>query len=199
MIGQRPLTTVGVGQGDVWLVVDSHSLLSMIDRSSSGSKTPATQSSTERVVAAAAEHGLELHLHEYPDGTKTANDAAAAVGCKVDQIVKSMIFAAGEDRQLVLALTSGAHTVDGAALAELAGVDACHRATADEVRAETGFAIGGVAPFGHLTTVATWIDPHLLTFDEVWAAAGTPRHVFPISPADLIRLTGAVEADFTNA
>lgn len=160
--------------------------------------TSKSTASTERVMAAAAGAGLDLDLSEFPDGTKTADDAAAAVGCKVDQIVKSMIFAAGDERELVLALTSGVNTVDGEALALLAGVGVCHRATADEVRAHTGFAIGGVAPFGHLNPVRTWIDPHLLDFDQVWAAAGTPRHVFPIAPDDLIRITGATTADFVN-
>ena len=134
---------------------------------------------------------------EFPDGTRTADDAAAAVGCKVDQIVKSMVFAAGDEREIVLALTSGANQVDGDRLAALAGVDACHRATADEVRSTTGFAIGGVAPIGHLSKLRTWIDPHLLTFDEIWAAAGSPRHVFAVAPSRLVELATATVADFT--
>ena len=134
---------------------------------------------------------------EFPDGTRTADDAAAAVGCKVDQIVKSMIFAAGDEREIVLALTSGANQVDSNRLAALAGVDACHRATADEVRSATGFAIGGVAPIGHLSPLRTWIDPHLLTFDEIWAAAGSPRHVFAVAPSRLVELAAATAADFT--
>lgn len=154
-------------------------------------------SSLDRVLAAAASAGLEVDVVEFPDGTRTADDAAAAVGCKVDQIVKSMIFAAGDDREIVLALTSGANQVDGDRLAELAGVDACHRATADEVRSATGFAIGGVAPIGHLSTLRTWIDPHLLTFDTIWAAAGSPRHVFAVESHRLVELTGAAVEDFT--
>ena len=154
-------------------------------------------SSVDRVLAAAAAAGLDVKVVEFPDGTRTADDAAAAVGCKVDQIVKSMIFAAGDDREIVLALTSGANQVDGVRLAALAGVDACHRATADEVRSTTGFAIGGVAPIGHLSPLRTWIDPHLLTFDEIWAAAGSPRHVFAIDPSRLVDLAAATVADFT--
>ena len=153
--------------------------------------------SLDRVLAEAAAVGLDVDVVEFPDGTRTADDAAAAVGCKVDQIVKSMIFAAGDDREIVLALTSGSNLVDARRLAELAGVDACHRATADEVRSTTGFAIGGVAPIGHLSPLRTWIDPHLLTFEVIWAAAGSPKHVFAVDPRQLVALTGATIADFT--
>ncbi len=163
--------------------------------------------SARRVSAWAAERGLDLEVREYPeDGARTADDAAAAVGCQVDQIVKSMIFAArpdggradGVEEELILALTSGANQVDGAALATLAEVGSCGRADPEAVRAATGYAIGGVPPFGHATSLRTWIDPHLLGFDEVWAAAGTPRHVFPIGPDALVELTGAETADFTR-
>lgn len=161
--------------------------------------TPPTRippASVQRVVAAAARQGRELAIAEFPEGTRTAEDAAAAVGCTVDQIVKSMIFAT--DDSLVLALTSGANQVDPEALARLAGAERCGRADAEQVRATTGYAIGGVPPFGHENPVRTWIDPHLLDFDQVWAAAGTPRHVFPISPGDLVALTGAVPGAFTR-
>jgi prolyl-tRNA editing enzyme YbaK/EbsC (Cys-tRNA(Pro) deacylase) len=152
-----------------------------------------------RVVDHAAERGVTIEVIEYPnEGARTAEEAAASVGCLVDQIVKSMIFAAGEDRELVLALTAGANKVSGSSLARVAGVDACHRATVDEVREATGYAIGGVPPFGHNRPLRTWVDPHLLTFDRVWAAAGTPRHVFGISPHDLVALTGAEPANFTE-
>ncbi len=152
-----------------------------------------------RVRDHAADRGVTIKVTEYPDeGARTAEEAAASVGCEVDQIVKSMIFAAGDDRELVLALTAGSNKVGGSALAGLAGVDACHRATVEEVREATGYAIGGVPPFGHNRQLRTWIDPHLLTFDQVWAAAGTPRHVFGISPDDLVALTGAEPADFTE-
>ncbi|MEM9133080.1 MAG: YbaK/EbsC family protein [Actinomycetota bacterium] len=152
--------------------------------------------SVQRVIDAGAACGLAVEVEEFPDGTRTAADAAAAVGCKVDQIVKSMIFDA--DGEIVLALTSGAHQVDGAALAALAGVDACDRADPEQVRAVTGYAIGGVAPIGHTTPVRTWVDPHLLTFERIWAAAGTPRHVFAVDPRALVEATGAVAAEFTT-
>lgn len=159
--------------------------------------------SARRVADWAAEHGLVLRVSEYPeDGARTADDAAAAVGCRVDQIVKSMIFAARSagdgPEELILALTSGANQVDGGTLAAMAEVASCGRADPEAVRAATGYAIGGVPPFGHATSLRTWIDPHLLDFDEVWAAAGTPRHVFPISPTTLVELTGAETADFTK-
>jgi prolyl-tRNA editing enzyme YbaK/EbsC (Cys-tRNA(Pro) deacylase) len=147
------------------------------------------------VVTAAADRGLTIAVSEFPAGTRTADDAARAVGCSVDQIVKSMIFDAGGE--LVLALTSGANLVDPEKLAAVAGSAACGRAGADNVRSTTGYAIGGVPPFGHATSVRTWIDPHLLDFEVVWAAAGTPRHVFPLAPDQLVELTDAQPAEFT--
>ncbi len=152
--------------------------------------------SAQRVVEAAASHGLSLEVVEYPDGTRTADDAAAAVGCEVGQIVKSLIFSV--DGELVLALTSGSNRVDTKKLTAAAGGERCDRADANQVREVTGFAIGGVPPFGHANAVRAFFDPALLTHDVVWAAAGTPRHVFPLSPADLLTATGATEVDFTE-
>lgn len=151
----------------------------------------------QRVIDAGAAAGLTLAVVEFPDGTRTAEDAAAAVECEVGAIVKSMIFDA--DGELVLALTSGANLVDGSKLAKLAGVPKCGRADVEAVRSTTGYAIGGVPPFGHDNELRTWIDPALLGYDEIWGAAGTPRHVFPIAPADLLALTGATEADFVRS
>ena len=150
--------------------------------------------SVQRVVDAAKQHNLDISVVEYPEETRTAEQAATAVGCAVDQIVKSMIFDA--DGEVVLALTSGANQVDTTILAELTGASSCGRADPEQVRAITGFAIGGVAPLGHQQPVRSWIDAHLLSFDEVWAAAGTPRHVFPINPKLLAELTGATTAAF---
>jgi prolyl-tRNA editing enzyme YbaK/EbsC (Cys-tRNA(Pro) deacylase) len=154
--------------------------------------------SVQRVVDAATTAGLEIEVVEFPEGTRTAEAAAEAVGCQVDQIVKSMIFAAGDAREIVLALTSGSNKVDGTRLAKLAGVDACHRADPEEVRAASGFAIGGVAPIGHPNPLRTWIDPHLFDFDVIWAAAGTPRHVFAVDPVQLQELAEATKADFVT-
>lgn len=147
-----------------------------------------------QVVEAAAAAGLTVTVVEYPEGTRTAADAAAAVGCDVAQIVKSLIFDA--DGEIVLALTSGANRVDTAELARLIGVPRLDRADADLVRAVTGYPIGGVPPFGHRQPVASWMDEDLLPHQEVWAAAGTPRHVFALSPTDLARITGATIARF---
>ena len=171
--------------------------------SESANDAPDLHPSAKRVADWALARGVSLNIQEYPDdGAKTAEDAAAAVGVKVDQIVKSMIFAVtlpSGEKELVLALTAGCNRVDAKGLAEAAGFIRCGRAKPEEVRAATGYAIGGVPPIAHATELRTWIDPHLLTFDEVWGAAGTPRHVFPISPAELVTLTGATEASFTTA
>jgi prolyl-tRNA editing enzyme YbaK/EbsC (Cys-tRNA(Pro) deacylase) len=162
-------------------------------RSENGS--PALPASVQRVVAAAGAHGLRLDVVEHPAGTRTAEEAARAVGCAVDQIVKSMVFDAGGE--VVLALTSGAHQVEVEVLARLVGAQRCRRADPELVRSVTGFAIGGVPPFGHTQAIRTWVDPHLLGFDVVWAAAGTPRHVFPLAPTKLIELADAETAEFT--
>lgn len=148
------------------------------------------------IAAEAAANDVQITIHEYREGTRTAQDAADSVGCAVDQIAKSMIFEA--DGELVLALTAGSNQVDPHRLAELAGAKKCGRANPEQVRNVTGYAIGGVPPFGHSESVRTWIDPHLLSFDNVWAAAGTPRHVFSIAPKDLVKLTGATVRDFTT-
>ncbi len=153
--------------------------------------------SAQRVKDYAARSGVNIEPIEFPDdGARTADDAANAVGCKVDQIAKSMIFDA--DGELVLALTAGSNQVDAKALAAIVGVGKCGRADINDVRETTGYAIGGVPPFGHSQPIRAWIDPHLLTFETVWGAAGTPRHVFAISPVDLMQLTQATSAEFTK-
>ncbi len=153
--------------------------------------------SAQRVKDYATDAGVDIQPVEFPeDGARTAADAAKAVGCDVDQIAKSMIFDA--DGELILALTAGSNQVDADALAQIVGVDNCRRADINDVREATGYAIGGVPPFGHNRQLRAWIDPHLSTFDTVWGAAGTPRHVFPISPAKLVELTKATPAPFTK-
>jgi prolyl-tRNA editing enzyme YbaK/EbsC (Cys-tRNA(Pro) deacylase) len=118
---------------------------------------------------------------EFPEGTRTAQDAAAAIGCTVGQIVKSLVFVRGDEP--VLVLCSGANTVD----AQRLGLD---KADADLVRRATGFAIGGVPPYGHPAPLETLVDEDLLGYDEVWAAAGTPRSVFPLTPGELLERSG---------
>ena len=152
--------------------------------------------SLRRVEAALHEAGLSVEIRETDDSARTAEGAAAAVGCEVDQIAKSIIFRGEESGHVVLFLTAGGNRVDPARATEIAG-QPLGKADADLIRAETGFAIGGVAPVGHLRRIQAFVDPRLLEFDLVWAAAGTPRHVFVIAPADLIRVTGAEKAAFT--
>ncbi len=148
----------------------------------------------------AAPDGLDIEIVTYPEGTRTAADAAAAIGCELDQIVKSLIFAAGDG--MVLALTAGGNRVDTDRLAD--AVEApISRADADGVRAATGFAIGGTPPFGHTTPdgdaadIPTVIDPRLLDFDIVWAACGTPDSVFSIRPEQLVAASGGRVVDVT--
>ena len=147
----------------------------------------------DRVREAAARLGLNLEVREFPEGTKTAGDAARAIGCDVGQIVKSLVFMAGE--RPFVALTSGPNRANTARLSELMGGAAVRRATPEEAREATGFAIGGTPPFGHPKPVPMFVDRDLLRFDVVWAAAGTPQSVFPISPQDLVRVTGAQPVD----
>jgi prolyl-tRNA editing enzyme YbaK/EbsC (Cys-tRNA(Pro) deacylase) len=153
---------------------------------------------TERFRALATEVGVAVTVSEFPEGTRTATEAAAAVGCHVDAIVKSLVFVV--DGRPVLVLTSGGSRVDEQRLARTLGASEVRKATADEVRAATGYAIGGTPPFAHtgegVDTVL--IDPRLLTHDEVWAAAGTPSTVFPIPPARLAEVAGARTVDVTE-
>ncbi len=146
-----------------------------------------------RVVDAGRNAGIDVVPRRFPEGTKTAADAAAAIGCKVDQIVKSLIF--GVDGEVVLAYVSGANQLDESKLATAAGGERCARVDADVVRETTGFPIGGVPPFGHATALRTFVDPDLLTHDEVWAAAGTWHDVFPLTPQQLVAATGATVTD----
>ena len=151
----------------------------------------------ERFLAAAAAAGAAPDVRRFPEGTKTAQDAAAAIGCEVGQIVKSLVFTA--DDGPLLALTSGANRADVRRLADLAGVAEVRRATPGEARAATGYAVGGTPPFGHPEPVRTFCDPDLLRHEVVWAAAGTPDSVFPLTPADLVRWTGAEVAGFVES
>ncbi len=149
--------------------------------------------SEERVAAAAAERGLEVEVRAFPEGTRTAADAAAAIGCDVAQIVKSLVFVVGDDP--VLALVGGADQLDEAKLSAAAGGGRVRRADADLVRAATGFAVGGVPPFGHATALRCFVDDALLRHEVVWAAAGTPTHVFSADPKALAAAAGAEVAE----
>jgi prolyl-tRNA editing enzyme YbaK/EbsC (Cys-tRNA(Pro) deacylase) len=149
-----------------------------------------------RVVAAAQTAGLTIHVRRFPEGTRTAQDAARAVGCEVAQIVKSLVFVA--DGRPVLALVSGADRVDPARLASALAATDVRRATGDEARSASGFAIGGVPPFGHERRLDVILDPALLRQDTVWAAAGLPDAVFEVTPQLLQRIAGAVVAEIAE-
>jgi prolyl-tRNA editing enzyme YbaK/EbsC (Cys-tRNA(Pro) deacylase) len=142
-----------------------------------------------RFVAAAARAGLPIEVERFPEGTRTAADAARAVGCNVAQIVKSLVFLA--DGEPVVALVSGADRLDPARLAAAVGATVVRRADGDEARAATGFAIGGVPPFGHTHPLTVVMDQRLLAHDLVWAAAGLPDAVFRASPRELRAAAGA--------
>ncbi len=148
---------------------------------------------TLRVIDAAREAGLEITTRRFPEGTKTAADAAAAIGVVVGQIVKSLVF--GVDNEIVMALVSGSNQLDEKKLAAAAGGSKCSRVDADAVRAATGYPIGGVPPFGHSTQLRVFVDPDLLQYDEVWAAAGTWNDNFGAAPADIVRVSGGVVTD----
>jgi prolyl-tRNA editing enzyme YbaK/EbsC (Cys-tRNA(Pro) deacylase) len=152
--------------------------------------------SLTRVTTALAAAGATVTIHEMPAATRTALEAAAAAGVALDQIVKSILFQ-GQSGALYLFLTAGGNQVDPTRATALAG-EALHRADAAAVRQITGFAIGGVSPLGHLTPLPIWMDPKLLEFPTVWAAAGTPHHIFAIAPATLLVLTQATLAPFTT-
>ncbi len=148
---------------------------------------------TLRVIAAAREAGLEITTRRFPEGTKTAADAAAAIGVVVGQIVKSLVF--GVDNEIVMALVSGSNQLDEKKLAAAAGGSKCSRVDADAVRAATGYPIGGVPPFGHSTQLRVFVDPDLLQYDEVWAAAGTWNDNFGANPNDIVRVAGGLVTD----
>ena len=150
----------------------------------------------KRVRAALEAAGLAIEIRE-ATGSRTAQDAANAVGCEVDQIAKSIIFRGQDDGQVVLFLTAGGNSVDPVRAAKVAG-EPLGKADATLIRAQTGFAIGGVSPIGHLNPIRAFFDPRLFEFEQVWAAAGTPNHVFAIAPADLLKISRAKPADFTS-
>lgn len=151
--------------------------------------------SLERVRRALEGAGLADEIRELGESTRTAREAADAVGCTLDQIAKSIIFSGAQSGDIYLFVTAGGNQVDPDKAAALVG-EPLERADAKAVRAATGFAIGGVSPIGHLSPTPTFADPRLLEFDRVWAAAGTPRHVFGVAPSDLITLSDAQVTEF---
>ena len=152
---------------------------------------PATATSALTVQAVL---GKGFEVLEFDASTRTAADAAEAIGCTVPQIAKSLLFVAAESKRPVLIIASGSVRVDEAKVSALLGEET-GRADADFVRENTGFAIGGVPPVGHRVQPVVFVDKTLLGYETIWAAAGTPNAVFRLSPDDLVRLSGGVVAD----
>ena len=149
----------------------------------------------QKVAEAARQLGLNIEIKEFTAGTRTAQEAADAIGCLVAQIVKSLLFVV--DGQPVMVLVSGSNQLDEKKLAALCGVGRkkVKRGNADIARQATGFAIGGVPPFGHLTQLPTYIDEHFKQFDVIWAAAGTPNAVFAITLNELVQASQGTVAN----
>lgn len=148
---------------------------------------------TRRAIAAAAQLGLDLDVTRFPQGTRTAQDAADAIGCPVGAIVKSLVLTSDDGPLMVLA--SGGNRVSYGKVEAASGRSGVRRADADTARAATSYPVGGVSPFGHPAPLLMLIDRDLLGFDRIWAAAGTPDSVFPIAPDALVTATGAQPAD----
>jgi len=159
-----------------------------------GAARPQAGSSVARVRAALAAAGHADTIGAFPEGTRTAEDAARAVGCSVAEIAKSLVFRARGSARPVLVIASGADRVDLARVAEAAGAPV-ERAEGRWVRETTGFAIGGVAPVGHLTQPLVLVDARVMALARVWAAAGSPAHVFETTPDRLVALSGGRIAD----
>ena len=152
---------------------------------------PATAKSALKIQAAL---GTDFEVLEFDASTRTAADAAEAIGCTVPQIAKSLLFVASESGRPVLVIASGSVRVDEAKVSTLLGEE-IERANADFVREHTGFGIGGVPPIAHRTQPVVFVDNTLLSYETIWAAAGTPNAVFCLGPSDLIRLSGGVVCD----
>jgi len=148
------------------------------------------------VVESGKALGLDVHPREFPDATRSAADAAMAIGVDLGQIVKSLVFAV--DGEPVVALVSGDNLLDEEKLAGVAGADRAWREDADTVRDATGFPVGGVPPFGHREPLRVFVDEDLLEYEELWAAAGTPHCNFAITPAELVRATGGRVCDLAQ-
>ncbi|SEW05319.1 Cys-tRNA(Pro) deacylase, prolyl-tRNA editing enzyme YbaK/EbsC [Cognatiyoonia koreensis] len=153
--------------------------------------------SLKRVVGALRDAGLDITPLEMDADTRTAQQAADVAGCHVDQIGKSVIFAGQDSEKAVLFITAGGNQVDPVKAAALAG-EPLGKADAALIRAQTGFAIGGVSPVGHLNPIRAFLDPRLQDFATIWVAAGTPRHIFEIAPDQLLALCSATVGEFTT-
>ena len=151
--------------------------------------------SLKRVLRALEDAQLQITPLELGPETRTAQQAADAAGCALDQIAKSVIFAGQTSGQAILFITAGGNQVDPVKASAVAG-EPLGKADAALIRAQTGFAIGGVAPIGHLHPITAYLDPRLTEFDVIYAAAGTPRHIFPITPQVLLKISNSQVSDF---
>jgi len=158
----------------------------------------ALKPTAQRVQAALADLGFGFEVREFPAGTRTSAEAAAAIGCGVEQIAKSLVFRARDSGRPVLLIASGANRVDEKKVRDLLG-EKIERASPEFVREKTGFAIGGVPPVAHAEPPVTLIDQDLLGYQEIWAAAGTPNAVFRLTPAQLVEMTGGRPADIKRS
>lgn len=152
--------------------------------------------SLKRVRAALNAAGIDTDIIETPLA-RTAADAATALGCVIDQIAKSIIFRGENSGKAILFITAGGNRVDADKATALAG-EPLGKADATLIRAQTGFAIGGVSPVGHVNPITAFVDPRLMDFDVIWAAAGTPHHVFRSNPQEMLKISGAQLSDFAS-
>ena len=159
---------------------------------SKGFRQVTDNKSLERVRKTARKLGLSIDILEMPKSTRTAVEAALACGCEPSQIIKSLVFQIQSNGELILFLISGSNKIDLSNTSKFFG-EAVQKADPNQVREKTGFAIGGVAPIGHLSELPIYIDPKLFEFETVWAAAGTPNAVFSIDPAVLSQKSQAVQ------
>jgi prolyl-tRNA editing enzyme YbaK/EbsC (Cys-tRNA(Pro) deacylase) len=150
--------------------------------------------SARKVQEALRSMGLPCEVVELPDSTRTAAEAASAVGCKVEQIAKSLVFQGKASGKPIMVIASGGHRVNEKKLRDLVS-EPVKKANADFVRVQTGFAIGGIPPVAHANPIEIYVDEDLLNHDFVWAAAGTPHAVFKLDPSELLRMTGGKTVD----
>jgi prolyl-tRNA editing enzyme YbaK/EbsC (Cys-tRNA(Pro) deacylase) len=156
--------------------------------------TPQLSASAVKVQEALRSMGVGCEVVELSGSTRTAAEAASAVGCKVEQIAKSLVFQGKTSGKPIMVIASGGHRVNEKKLRDLVS-EPVRKADADFVRVHTGFAIGGVPPLGHTNLIEMYIDEDLFRYDHIWAAAGTPHAVFKLTPSDLARMTGGKTVD----
>ncbi len=156
-----------------------------------------TSKSAQKVNDVLKDYGIDTKIVQFPESARTAQEAANAIGCDIAHIVKSLIFCTEKTHQPILVLTSGVNRVNEKIIESLVG-EKIKKADAEFTRNVTGFAIGGVPPFGHLQKITTFIDEDLLQYKTVWAAAGTPHTVFSLIPSDLQRITGGAVVKVNN-